>query len=114
MDGVERPTHDPDSATCHRTSLSGPTGAGPRRTGPGRRIRRAPTRRTGARRTVATGSPVQPVAVRTAPLRWTVPAADRVGTALANGPGRIGYGLVPKPVSWLCHGAVSTRRRIDK
>ena len=35
VDGIERPTHDPDPATCHRASLAGPTGAGPVRTGSG-------------------------------------------------------------------------------
>ena len=43
--------------------------------------RRAPAAEAGARRTAATGSPVQPVAVRTAPLRRTVP-----GRAITSAP----------------------------
>ena len=121
VDGIERPTHDPDPATCHRPSLSGPTGAGPVRTGSGRRIRRRPTLEPGARTPPRPAPPCSRSQSGPAPSRTDgAGAAERTGTALTNGasPGSVTHRHRKSP--WTVRtravrtaGTASAGRRVD-
>ena len=114
VDGVERPTHDPDSSACHRPSLSGPTGAGPGGPAPAGGSRghrpggRCPPDRRDRLPRAAGRSPDRAVAADGAGPR------DHVDTALNNGarPGSVTASRRNSVVSHR-HGR-STSRRLDK
>ena len=112
VDRVERAAHDPDSSACHRTSLSGPTGAGPGGPAPADGSAGADPE-AGARRTAATGSPVQPVAVQHRAV-----AADGAGPRTTSTPrcstadGRVR--LRPDPGTRCVHGHAAVDKSPDR
>jgi hypothetical protein len=76
MDGIESPAHHSESATCHRTRVSGGHRSRPVRTGSGREPRFLTRVREVS--PAATGSPVQPVAVLPRLRDRTVPVAEKL------------------------------------